>query len=76
MILVTVELVPKGDFDRRKIIAQAKIANDGTGTNARGNYRFVLWRKKPTAWRSGEVTNFPRTRFNVWYLIRRCLENL
>ncbi len=45
MIRITIELVPHGYEARKEVIAKAEIANDGTGTNIRGNYRYRLFKK-------------------------------
>jgi len=42
MLRVTVELVPQGDEDRANVIGEMIIANDGSGTLDRGNYKAVM----------------------------------
>lgn len=71
MIRVTVELVPHGDESRARVLARGTIANDGTGTLRRGNYRYSLSQqgRLNTATREGAVTNFPRLSKNVWHLL-------
>ena len=44
MINVVVELWPHGDEAKRKVIDGCQIANDGTGTQEKGNYLF-RWNK-------------------------------
>jgi len=75
VIRVTVELVPHGDESRAKVLCQGMIANDGSGTLRKGNYRFQLsqqGRLSATA-RKGEVKDFPRLSKNVWHLLRLVL---
>jgi len=78
MIRITIELIPplvaglKG-----KEIARAEIVNDGTsGIRERGNYRYVLWGKRVTLWRMGELKNFPRKSYNVWRLLYLILKEV
>ena len=77
MIKITVEFCPPLLTGKsRKVIAQAIIVNDGTGTEKRGNYRFTLWLKKRDFWHNGTVKDFPRKSYNVWKLIRRILDEV
>jgi len=75
MIRVTVELVPHGDEKCARILCRGVIANDGSGTLLRGNYRFSLSQQgRPTVpSREGEVKDFPRLSKNVWHLLHRVL---
>jgi hypothetical protein len=40
MLRVKVELLPYGSEDNKKVIHSFEVANDGTGTDERGNYIF------------------------------------
>jgi len=75
VIRVTVELVPRGDEKRARILCRGIIANDGSGTLRRGNYRFALSQqgRLTTKAREGEVNDFPRLSKNVWWLLREVL---
>ena len=76
MIRITVEIIPYGIESAKLTLTTAEIWNDASGTKSAGNYGYKLndvGRNKPRCWRKGEVKNFPRTRKNVWYLIRRVL---
>lgn len=77
MIRVTVELVPHGDESRARILARGIIANDGSGTLQRGNYRFQLSqsRRLNVTARAGTVKGFPRLSKNVWHLLRLVLNS-
>lgn len=46
MLRCTIELVPKGDESRKRVIGLVEIANTGTGTLERGNYGVVLKKVK------------------------------
>jgi hypothetical protein len=45
MLVVKVELWPKGDEDKSVVIGRMEIANDATGTGDIGNYGVHLWAK-------------------------------
>lgn len=72
MIQITVELVP-GGVGEPVLIGRAIIANDGSGTRTRGNYRGTFWRKQRYPWRCSRVENFPRQRLSVWHLLSQLL---
>lgn len=74
MLRVTIELVPKGDESRKRVIAQARIRNDCTGCERRGNYIAQLGTERTANWRECEVKEFPRLRLNVWFLLLRVLK--
>lgn len=82
MIVVKVELWPKGDGNRSKELGRAYIANTGTGSKNRADYKVAVCRKgtktcpwtgKTKAIREGTVTNYPRLSYNMWRLIIRSL---
>lgn len=86
MIYVKVELWPFGDESRKETIGEMVIYNTGTGTPERGDYKS-WWggrrdnSKKIRAFRLGdlpakaEVKDYPRKSYNVFELIRRCLNS-
>ena len=77
MIKITIEAHPPLlTGKRKKIIAQAIIVNDGTGTEKRGNYKFTLWLKRHNFWHNGTIKDFPRKSYNVWRLIKRMLNEI
>lgn len=57
-----------------EVIAEATIANDGTGTWTRGNYVYDL-EHKGRGFREGVVEDFPRESLNVWDLLFRILRD-
>lgn len=71
--MIRVEIWPHGDNSRARVLGQATISNDGTGTKGVGNYKVTLWRQKAGVWRSGVVTKFPRLRLGIWDLLYRAL---
>jgi len=74
MIRITVELVPFGVEEQARTLCTAKIANDGTGSKTRGNYRYRFEQVgRNAAWRKGRVTGFRRKREHVWRLVLKCL---
>ena len=73
MLRVTVELVPCGIESRAKVIATGIIANTGTGTPTRGDYRIELRDAAGRKWKRGGITGFPRKRLLAWDLLYRAL---
>lgn len=61
MIRITIELVPYGFEDMKRVIADGVIYNDNTGTVELGNYKtaFRTYGRDNNCY-SGEVKNFPR----------------
>jgi hypothetical protein len=76
MLVIRIELWPHGDMNRRKTLATGTIANTGTGTPTRGNYRVQLNDALGRPWKSGTVEDFPRKRLLSWDLLLRALRNL
>lgn len=72
MIRVRVELVPLGNEENSREIAQMVIANDGTGNSELGNYGFA--RSDMFDHEEGAVFAFPR-KSSIWKLIGRCLDS-
>lgn len=75
MIRITVELVPRGNENKKRVIGTAVIANDASGTPKIGNYEAALStrHKKPRVWKSVAVDHFPRQRLGAWDLLYRVL---
>ena len=70
MIRVRVDLVPFGNEDKAKQIAEMVIANDGTGTHLIGNYGYV-WNDGRFSG-DGALIGFNRDD-GIWELIYKCL---
>lgn len=81
MIRVTVEMVPKGDDARARILAQGVIVNDGKGTQTIGSYDYGITSqinvpgRDPGIWKQGKVRGFRRKRDNVWRLLALVLDD-
>lgn len=79
MIRITIELLPKGCEERKRILGIAEIENDGTGNATRGNYKFRAWgeldilRKNVRPWKTGSVRGFYR-KSSSWKLLYLCLK--
>lgn len=60
MIRCTIELLPGGSEERKRTIGLVEIANDGSGTESRGNYVVALKKTPPFSgaliknWKRGE----------------------
>lgn len=77
MIRVTIELVPYGDEARAEVLHEILIANDGSGTLARGNYAASLTRRSSAAvWKTARVDDFPRQRKNAYHLLKAVLDQV
>ena len=74
MVRFTAELIPHGDPNLARVkLGECKVSNSGTGTRARGNYRFVIEGKREVLLHTGEVRGFPRRRLLAWDLLLRVL---
>ena len=76
MLRITIELVPFGIEDRKRVLHVGEIWNDCSGTKSRGNYKFRLSQRNLTnrTWRKGAVVEFARKRDNAWKLLLLCLQ--
>ena len=82
MIVVRVELW-SAITGAKHTLAEAYIANDGTGGASTGNYDAKFWKgdaPRGRAWaqikghREGRVERYPRKAVAVWNLVRRAIE--
>ena len=73
MLRITIDLLPFGSEKNRKTLTTFDIANDGTGTPSRGNYKMRMSPKKP--WIEGVVENYPRASYPVTKLLYLALKN-
>ena len=76
MIKITIELLRHGNWNDRKKIADATIWNDCTGSARRGNYKYKVWKKRETEWKSGEIKEFARKSRSVWRLLYLVLKDI
>jgi len=88
MIVVKIELWPKGVPGSAIEIGRMYIANDGTGSENVGNYDGVLCRRGtidipeplspfgPQGTRQGRVENHKRRSLVVWKLIQKMLNSM
>lgn len=80
MLVVKIELWPKGDEGAAREVGRLHITNDGTGDLVVGNYRAELlksaeYAKRPGVWRRGRVESFPRRRLGPYDLLFRALRS-
>jgi len=78
MIVIKIELWPKGFESRARELGKMYIANTGElGNGKRGNYHVRLFRKGTnTVQREGSVENFPRHSYSVWRLVSRAIKSV
>ncbi|MFK4136849.1 hypothetical protein ACI2KR_31980 [Pseudomonas luteola] len=74
MIRITIEMIPKGVGTPRHL-GTINIANDGTGTPERGNYKVKLAKfgKPEGTWMRGVVKNFCRKTKGPYDLLLQAL---
>lgn len=80
MLVVRIELWPRGSEEHKRELGIAYIANDVSGTPDTGNYnvRFMKspeYAKHPGVWKSARVESFPRRRLGPWDLLYRALHS-
>jgi hypothetical protein len=73
MIVLKIEMWPRGEEARAYPLGSARIWNNATGTASIGNYGFKLFRKDGRQYKEGVITKFPRKRLLVWDLLFRIL---
>ena len=70
MIKITVEMLPFGFEEKKKLMCSMLIWNDLTSSKRTiGNYKYELRGKKGRVWRKGNANGFKRKLHGVWYLI-------
>ncbi|MGE0412001.1 MAG: hypothetical protein AB7I98_03985 [Verrucomicrobiales bacterium] len=70
MIRITIELLPGGSEEGKRILGKLEIANDGAGSREVGHYTGTLHGEyTPAKGRKGRVSNFDRRRQSVWSLV-------
>jgi hypothetical protein len=79
MIVIRIELWPRGDKEKAQLLGEIEITNDGTGTVQIGNYNTKLYKwskgrtKRGGIWKQGKVTGFPRLKLGPYDLLLRAL---
>lgn len=74
MIYVRVELWPRGDRSRARVLGEGKIWNKVTGTATRGEYGHEFRGKRGRLIARGDgPRDFPRRQLLVWDLLLRAL---
>ena len=80
-LLVTMELIPHGNYKRKVKIGELYIENDGTGDKIFGNYKFEMKGQEVESnleigtWHKGKYKNFERIN-GYWGLIKRILNSI
>lgn len=85
MLVVRIELWPRGDRSQAREIATGMIVNDGKGTTEMGLYDVLLLKRNRgvirvahvgDVWKRGRVEGFPRKRLGPWDLLFRALASI
>lgn len=77
MIMIKIEMWPKGLKDHAYTLAEVRIINDGTGDLTRGNYYAELSKKggfSKGIWKRALVKEFPRKSHGALDLLYRVLK--
>jgi len=74
MIRVTVEIVPFGREDAKRVIGTAEIVNDNSGDREFGNYNSVVNDAFGDPLHNVRVEKFPRLELDSWDLLYRVLK--
>lgn len=82
MLVVRIELWPRGDKLKARTLCAATIVNDGTGTPEFGNYKVILSHsenmpkhvRKGPYYKDGIVTGFMRS-LSPYHLVLRALKS-
>lgn len=77
MLKVKIELVPFGVLPVKNTW-NMDIWNDASGNRSIGNYKFKIFNKNSSesVWKGGEIKDFQRLRWSVWYLLYLCLKKI
>lgn len=77
MIVVTIEMWPKGNRDRARELGQMTITNDGSNPYRpfKGNYTVTKRLKTLRSAKRTRVINWPRESRTVWELVFKALKN-
>lgn len=77
MIIVEVKVRPFG-YGEEKLLGTCVIANDGSGTEKRGNYYARLYGKRKRRMKPETITvkNHPRKSYHVWKLVYKVLKEI
>jgi len=73
MIRVEIKLWPRGDRSKEKTLGAINIANEGTGSPTKGNYKAALFGKGGRRLKVVKVEGFPRRRLLAHDLLLRVL---
>lgn len=76
MLRITIELLPFGSIERRKVLRTAEIVNNGTGTISKGNYDITFYGETGEVYRKTKVTGYQRKQLGPWNLIQEAIKSL
>lgn len=74
MIDIKINIIPFGQTELTRLVGAVHIANDGTGTRTKGNYRYKIVHKG-RVYREGTIKGFPRKQKNSVWLLKMVLED-
>jgi hypothetical protein len=75
MLKITIEIIPWGKWELKKVIGTMSIVNDGSGTIEKGNYTYTCCDEKNNIIYGGIHKNFLRKR-GFWQLMKEIFKHL
>ena len=70
LLVLKLELWPKGNPNKKKTLGTMFITNDGTGTDSKGNYKYKILGQNEKSLECGEgrIEGYRRKSLHSWYL--------
>ncbi len=77
MIVIKIEIWPRGDESKKRGLGNITIGNDGTGTSEHGNYEVALshagiYYGKKGIWKKGNVKGHSR-KLSPYHLVHKAI---
>ncbi len=75
MLVIKIELWPRGYEENKVELHRAKLWNDATGTKSIGNYKAEFYGKDGRLYKKSELKGFKRLTTGAWKLLYLMLKN-
>jgi len=76
MVRITIEIMPQGSRENRKVLGHVDIINDGTGTQTIGNYSITAVSKNGKVFRKCRVEGYRRKADSIWKLMKLVFDTI
>ncbi len=70
MVRITIEIVPYGSLENKRILGSVDIINDGTGTKTIGNYSVTAINGNGKVFRKCKIEGYRRKADSIWKLMK------